>query len=252
MKIFRKRIILVAILVLLIAGCGNSTQSDINKMFDYKNIDVPSEEYQISVDDLNLALEMYANMIDDPNESFDSMNEEQFIEMYSVKSLDELKKLSIYNMVEHRFIEYIINYIYDNVSIGRDGLKKTDEYISRLELINRGNAEKADQNYDLFIENNYGMNVREYVSMEQKMFTELYIMKCILEAEGIEISKEDIQTEYVNISEDYGISVEEIKDIIPQERIEHDLAYKIVYANLKDKYEKQILEAYDEQVSILM
>ena len=228
----------------LFQGCTNSSSSNNKYICDYHNVVIPDDEYQIPSSDLRLALEMYANLSDQP---LSSLSEEQLMRIYDVNSLDELKSLAIYNMVEHRIVEYVYSYITENSSCSKADMVKCKNYISRLESITKENARLNDQTYESFVNEIYGVDIDSYISTEEQKMMNLCISERILQLEGIVISDEDIQAEYSELSEEYGVSIDELKERILPENVEMEITYENIYSLLKGIYQQKISNAYDEQ-----
>lgn len=57
----------------------------------------------------------------------------------------------------------------------------------------------------------------------QKRVTSRLVLEKIAEVEALKVEDEDLETEYANISEMYGLEVEQIKQIITQEQLTYDI-----------------------------
>ena len=87
-QIIRSILVLAAAVTVSVCStaCGGSTSKNIN---DYFSISVPGDSYQISSEDLDMALSMYSGMAGDGEQDLDltKASPEMLTELFGVKNL---------------------------------------------------------------------------------------------------------------------------------------------------------------------
>lgn len=231
-------------------ACGGSTSKNIN---DYFSISVPEDCYQISSEDMDMALSMYSGMAGDGEQELDlaKASPEMLTELFGVKNLDELKRLAVAEMTQHRIVEYIYEFILDDYSCSREDEAFCDHYLKDLHSLNQQCASLMGISYETYISEYCGMTVREYETSEKGKAKELCVMRHLLDAEGIRINDKEIQDAYDEIAEDLEVTAEEVRAMYLPEEIEYSLAHTCTNDLLAQKYSDVIENASREQAAAL-
>ena len=240
------------IVVACCVACGGGENSS-NTIADYARISVPEEVYQITSDDLDMALRMCLGMADHEEQEidFDEADLETLRGLFGVDTVDEVKKIAVGQIAEHRIVEYVYEYIMANYSLGQEEEDFCDRYLNDVQLWNQQCAEALDVSYEDYTQEYCGMTSEELEADEREKAKELCIMRHVFDAEGIRITDDEIQDAYDVAADDLGITSDEARKLYPQEEIEYSLAYLKMNEVLIRMYGDVIERACREQEAAL-
>lgn len=231
MKKKYKLIVLAICHILLISGCRNTNKN----IVDYKNLTITREMYDIEPADFNTAMEIYSYTTEEDNKEASPPNDQ-------IKhNNSDLKKYVIDEMVKHRIYEEVIQYILDNNTINIQSMTLYESYITRINQNNELIAASENMNLTDYILTAYQMSVEEYQQYEEVHFTEYYLLKTILEQNGIIISKNEIDDRLNELAAEEEMTLDEAKNVF----LEEDIEYLII----SDKFYDFILDCYSEEIT---
>ena len=116
-----------------------------------------------------------------------------------------------------------------------------ESYITRINQNNELIAASENMNLTDYIETAYQMSVEEYQQYEEVHFTEYYLLKTILEQNGIIISKNEIDDRLNELAAEEEMTLDEAKNVF----LEEDIEYLII----SDKFYDFILDCYSEEIT---
>lgn len=136
-------------------------------------------------------------------------------------SLTESRK----NAEEDRVNDLLIQTVADNATVAVPE-EMVDEELNQMFQEFTQRLTQQGMNFEMYsqILNQTEEDIKEQMKEDaQKRVTSRLVLEKIAEVEALKVEDEDIETEYANISEMYGLEVEQIKQIITQEQLTYDI-----------------------------
>ena len=243
----RIKSILVALAFLTIILYGCSTNPNPKYKFDlcnYKDLPVSEETYDVSIEDLNTSLSLYATTIDERFEDYTSLTDEIVKEHFGYNTVFEFKEYVLKEIITHRIVDSIYEKILTESRVSlRDEAEFDDYYKRRLFTIEQeAKSEKTDINN--YIKENKNMSISEFKEDECSFFVTILILKEILKSESASIPQQDIDNTRSTISSEMGFSLEESYQYILDEDIFYSLAETKMYDFIPQWYKATIDDAF--------
>ena len=230
------------VLMSIFSGCAEnnkaSTTTEYVELCNYLDLKIPTEEYAVSVEDLNTAIKL--NLSEFDTEATE-LTDEIAIEFFGAGDATIAKKQIKREIIENRFFEAARDYIFDNSKIIKFP-PYCNEYVDKLVDTHKVCAEEQKIKLEEYFLNTFEMTESEYREAALWGYADYMILKAIAEQEGYSISREE-RDELVNYTAEFdGITYNEAVELYGYEYFD----YLLYEANLKRiilvQYEEEILE----------
>ena len=126
---------------------------------------------------------------------------------------------------EDRVNDLLIQTVADNATVDVP-VEMVEEELNQMFQEFTQRLTQQGMNFEMYsqILNQTEEDIKEQMREDaQKRVTSRLVLEKIAEVEALKVEDEDLETEYANISEMYGLDVEQIKQIITQEQLTYDI-----------------------------
>jgi len=126
---------------------------------------------------------------------------------------------------EDRVNDLLIQTVADNATVDVP-VEMVEEELNQMFQEFTQRLTQQGMNFEMYsqILNQTEEDIKEQMREDaQKRVTSRLVLEKIAEVEALKVEDEDLETEYANISEMYGLEVEQIKQIITQEQLTYDI-----------------------------
>lgn len=224
----------------IFSGCAEnnkaSTTTEYVELCNYLDLKIPTEEYAVSVEDLNTAIKL--NLSEFDTEATE-LTDEIAIEFFGAGDATIAKKQIKREIIENRFFEAARDYIFDNSKIIKFP-PYCNEYVDKLVDTHKVCAEEQKIKLEEYFLNTFEMTESEYREAALWGYADYMILKAIAEQEGYSISREE-RDELISYTAEFdGITYNEAVELYGYEYFD----YLLYEANLK----KIILAQYEEEI----
>lgn len=189
---------------------------------------------------------MYAYMAEENIEQAYQLTDEIVQKNFGFKSVSELRKHSLDEMIRHRIYEEVLQHVLDDSSVDILNNNEYQSYIENVLQKNAAFAEAFDVTLEEYLETEYQMTLEEYEEFEAGRFRELFILSTILEQENQGITLFDVEEEWRTIAAEENMTVEEAKELLLEEDVEYSVVSKKFYEFVLVCYKNQIQQACSE------
>ncbi len=239
-KLFLASIVLVISIVLF--GCAN-TKPEPNYMIelcDYKNLSIDEDIYNVTTEDLQASMSLYANAIDDKYKDYTYLTDSIVKRNYDCETVSDFRNYVLREIITHRISDDVLNTVLTTSRISLKDESEFNEYYNRRLAIIELEAKEEDKPLDSFIEEFYGMSKNELRENEYTYFLTIVILKEILDLENSSISQDEINDERNVIAQELECSVEETYKSVLDEDIIYTLAENRMYELIAQWYQLSI------------
>ena len=236
-------VVLLLGLILFISGCHNGKKG----IVDWEGFAVTEDMVEITASDLNAAMDMYAYAAEDDIESANQLTDQIVQRNYGIETVAELKALAVDEIVRHRIYDAVLQFIWDSATVDilstRAYQSAYQSYITRVSQCNDAFASQEGLNTDEYIAEAYQMTPEEYVQYEESRFAEYYLLRSILEQEGITISPARTEEALAMLAIEEDMTAEEARVAFLEEDIASIIVSDMFYEFVIDRYQSEINQA---------
>jgi len=232
-------------ITIVFSGCSqqnkSANQNDNVHLCDYNNLVINEDEYCVSEEDLNTAIEMNLNSIETDCDNI-QLTDETARQYFNTEN----KKAAVTNIkreiVENRFCEAAIEVILTN-SYVTSLPEESEKFIERVISSQKLTADENKIEYDKYFQNNFNMSEKEYRESILDEYVNYMILSTLAQKEGYIISDAERSEIVSKIASDNDMSADDIIEMYGNEYIDFILYENFLKNYLIDIYSKQIEKA---------